>query len=119
MPREQERRQPTVCFGDDAKRLGEYAWYDENSDNTTHPVGQHKPNAWGLYDVHGNVWEWIQDWFAEACYRQRPNPDRDPKGPDAGDYRVLRGGSWFNGARDVRGQPSRARARRQGRQCWI
>ncbi|MGE0827601.1 MAG: SUMF1/EgtB/PvdO family nonheme iron enzyme [Candidatus Binatia bacterium] len=90
------------CFGDDVERLQDYAWYDENSDNTTHPVGQLKPNAWGLYDVHGNVWEWVQDWFAEDYYRQRSNPDRDPRGPDSGEYRVLRGGSWNNEARDVR-----------------
>ncbi|MBM4259501.1 MAG: formylglycine-generating enzyme family protein [Deltaproteobacteria bacterium] len=90
------------CFGDDPERLPEYAWYDKNSAGTTHPVGQLTPDAWGLYDVHGNVWEWVQDWFVADYYQLRPNPDRDPRGPDKGDYRLLRGGSWDSEAGPVR-----------------
>jgi formylglycine-generating enzyme required for sulfatase activity len=80
-------------FGDDAAQLGEYAWYRENADGKTHPVGQKKPNAWSLYDMHGNVWEWMQDWYAADYYQQ--SPERDPQGPTRGELRVLRGGSWI------------------------
>ena len=78
------------CFGDDEMQLAEYAWYDENSGRKTHPVGEKQANAFGLYDMHGNVWEWVQDWHAE--YSQ--NPQNNPHGPESGSIRVCRGGSW-------------------------
>ncbi|WP_079913074.1 formylglycine-generating enzyme family protein [Paenibacillus sp. 32352] len=78
-------------FGDNESILGEYAWYQENSDGVTHPVGQKKPNAWGLYDMYGNIQEWCKDWYA-APYPQ--GNASDPQGPNSGDSRVLRGGAW-------------------------
>jgi formylglycine-generating enzyme required for sulfatase activity len=76
------------------------AWYDANSSRQTHPVGQKLPNAWGLYDMLGNVWEWVQDRYAEGYYRYRPTVD--PQGLVAGAFRVYRGGSWDGTARVVR-----------------
>ena len=82
------------CFGDDESRLAEYAWYDKNSGETTHPVAILKPNDWGLYDMHGNVWEWCQDWHGEY-----PNHSvSDPTGPENGAARVIRGGAWLYSA---------------------
>ncbi|RWX51337.1 Formylglycine-generating enzyme, required for sulfatase activity, contains SUMF1/FGE domain, partial [Candidatus Electrothrix marina] len=84
------------CFGDDEKSLGEYAWYDKNSKNRTHPVGEKKANAWGLYDMHGNVWEWCQDWYDDeyyaACHKQ--GVVKNSIGPSSGSDRVIRGGGW-------------------------
>jgi formylglycine-generating enzyme required for sulfatase activity len=80
--------QTAFSFGDDPSALGDYAWWDGNSGKTTHPVGQKKPNAWGLYDMHGNVCEWCADWYGDY-----PNGAvQDPQGPASGTYRVLRGG---------------------------
>jgi formylglycine-generating enzyme required for sulfatase activity len=82
------------CFGSDPDQLCEYAWYSENSDFTTHPVAQKKPNRWGLYDMHGNVLEWCSDWFESYPVEAVT----DPTGPLSGAYRVLRGGSFFPSA---------------------
>jgi len=83
-------------YGDlDAK-----AWYQRNSGQKTHPVGQKQPNAWGLYDMNGNVWQWCQDWYEENSYGS--SPSTDPEGPSSGSGRVSRGGGWNSTATDVR-----------------
>jgi formylglycine-generating enzyme required for sulfatase activity len=80
-------------FGDDPSRLGAHGWFFRNVDKGAQPVGQKRPNPWGLHEMHGNVWEWVRDWH-------QPYPSSraavNPVGPARGKYKVIRGGSWTN-----------------------
>jgi len=78
------------CFGNDTNQLGDYAWYEANSGFETQEVGRKKPNAWGLCDMHGNVWEWCSDW-----YQERLPGGVDPAVKTATSHRVIRGGCWL------------------------
>jgi formylglycine-generating enzyme required for sulfatase activity len=81
-------------FGNDDSLLGDFAWFSENAGNRTHAVGQKRPNAWGLYDMHGNVFEWCSDRFGDYT----GGAVSDPQGVASGSNRVFRGGSWLNSA---------------------
>jgi formylglycine-generating enzyme required for sulfatase activity len=85
-------------FGDNAAQLHDYAWYKETAGDAPHPVGTLQPNIWGLYDIHGNVWEWVQDRYGTYPYRAATNP----QGPASGSHRVFRGCSWSSPAQQCR-----------------
>ncbi len=87
-------------WGDGVEGMEQYAWYGENAGKKSHPVGQLKPNGWGLYDIVGNVWEWCQDWYSGTYYQN--SPATDPQGPVEGAGRVMRGGGWNGYASHIR-----------------
>ncbi|MBW1613373.1 MAG: formylglycine-generating enzyme family protein [Deltaproteobacteria bacterium] len=88
------------CFGNDGAKLDQYAWLGDNTHGKIRlqPVATKKPNAWGIYDMHGNLWEWCVDWYGEYPIRALS----DPSGPPSGSEKVCRGGSWFSGKGGVR-----------------
>jgi formylglycine-generating enzyme required for sulfatase activity len=83
-------------------QLDVIAWYSGNSGNQAHPTRQKLPNSWGLYDMLGNVKEWVADWYEEKYYLTLPSLAINPRGPPSGVHRVLRGGYWDDDPRDVR-----------------
>jgi formylglycine-generating enzyme required for sulfatase activity len=90
--------QTAYCFGEDPKELTKYGWFNENAEGKTRPVKELQPNGWGLYDMHGNVWEWCSDWYGDYA----ASAQSDPTGPTKGTTRVIRGGGWFFPARSLR-----------------
>lgn len=91
-------------WGNNKSAAGKYAWYDKNADDIgdkySHKVGTKKPNPWGLYDMHGNVWEWVQDWYDKKAYSN--SAKNNPTGPSSGRSRVNRGGGWYYNAGGLR-----------------
>ena len=87
-------------FGESSSSLGSYGWYSSNASSTTHTVASKLPNPWGLYDMHGNVWEWVSDWYSSSY--DTSTAATDPQGPGSGSFRVFRGGSWGGSASYLR-----------------
>jgi len=79
-------------FGDDVSKLKAYAWFEDNSGGKPRPVGQKPANPWGLYDMHGNLWEWCNDFYKVDYFQE--SPKENPRGPETGETKVLRGGAW-------------------------
>jgi formylglycine-generating enzyme required for sulfatase activity len=88
----------TKQYCENDPNLSAMGWYCYNADDTTHPVAQKRANAWGLYDMHGNLWEFCSDWYDSYP----TEPVTNPEGPGTGDYRVFRGGSWYDFAGNCR-----------------
>ncbi len=89
----------TTAADAECKKLNEVGWYGKNSDDTAHPVGQKKPNRWGIYDMHGNVNEWCNDWYGDDYDNDNLGQEgyisNDPKGPKTGTLRVVKGGDYY------------------------
>jgi len=79
-------------FGDSPSKLSDHAWFEDNSGGKPQPVGGKLPNPWGLHDMHGNLWQWCNDFYQVDYYQQ--SPEKDPSGPKSGETKVVRGGAW-------------------------
>jgi formylglycine-generating enzyme required for sulfatase activity len=94
----------TFSFGNDPKKLPDFAWFEETADSETSPVGKKKPNTWGLYDMSGNVCEWVFDFYSPTAYQEaaEKSPLINPTGPKTGKLHVARGGDYSCSADELR-----------------
>ena len=92
--------QTAYFMGNDSSKLADYAWFDKNSGGHPRPVGQKQPNPWGLYDSCGNLWQWCNDFYQVDYYEV--SLEENPRGPETGDSKVVRGGAWKFSAESCR-----------------